>query len=197
MFSLGVSMGRPRPACKSLARARSYAPRIVCIAHWHSLVRLSLCARACYDRDCVAESPSQRMRTCYCLFVCGPWPDGGASSCQWEVGTAPRSEPTFDSEYIGAEILGPDDAALFKVDVGNSIDYYSAGPNSKWRPGWTVQQRCICLCTRPAFVWRRCTCAQAQPATCAAVLHCICWHARLLHIFGPWGAATQRATCQT
>ena len=40
--------------------------------------------------------------------------DGGASSCQWEVGTAHRSAPTLSWEYIGPDVLPADTAALFR-----------------------------------------------------------------------------------
>ena len=64
--------------------------------------------------------------------------DGGASSCQWEVGTAHRSAPTLEWQYIGRDVLGPDDKALFAVTLGNSINYYSGGPSeNKYREGWT------------------------------------------------------------
>ena len=66
--------------------------------------------------------------------------DSGASSCQWEVGTVHRSAPTLAWEYIGPDVLGPDDAALFRVTLGNSISYYQAGPNSKNRPGWVAAE---------------------------------------------------------
>ena len=62
--------------------------------------------------------------------------DSGAASCQWEVGAAHRSAPTLAWEYIGPDVLGPDDTAPFRVTLGNSINYYQAGPDSKDRPGW-------------------------------------------------------------
>ena len=65
--------------------------------------------------------------------------DGGASQCTWEVGTAHRVQPTILGEYIGPPTLKPDDAALFKVTVGNNLNYYGAGPAAgKFRPGWAA-----------------------------------------------------------
>ena len=65
--------------------------------------------------------------------------DGGASQCLWEVGTAHRSIPMLKAEYIGPEQIGPDDAALFKVNVGNGLSYYEAGISpTKFRPGWSM-----------------------------------------------------------
>ena len=65
--------------------------------------------------------------------------DGGASQCMWEVGTAHRSMPTLKAEYIGADLLGPEENALFRVTIGNSLDYYGAGVASgKYRPGWSI-----------------------------------------------------------
>jgi len=62
--------------------------------------------------------------------------DGGASSCQWEVGTAHRSQPTLSWEYLGADVLAPDEPAMFRVVLKNELSYYPAGPESKWREGW-------------------------------------------------------------
>lgn len=53
--------------------------------------------------------------------------DGGASTCQWEVGTVHRAAPTFAWEYIGPEKLHTDEPALFKLAVGNSVGYYENG----------------------------------------------------------------------
>jgi len=63
--------------------------------------------------------------------------DGGASSCQWEVGTAHRSAPTLAWEYVGPETVAADEPALFRVTLGNSVNYYQAGPVAKTRPGWS------------------------------------------------------------
>ena len=66
--------------------------------------------------------------------------DGGASQCLWEVGTAHRSMPMLKAEYIGPEQIGPDDAALFRVNVGNGLSYYEAGISpTKYRPGWSIE----------------------------------------------------------
>ena len=63
--------------------------------------------------------------------------NGGASQCVWEVGTKERSMPTLAVEYIGPDVLGPDDTAVFRVTVANARDYYGAGPaGGKSRPGW-------------------------------------------------------------
>lgn len=62
--------------------------------------------------------------------------DGGASSCQWEVGSAHRSAPGLEWEYIGPPQIAPDQPALFKVKVSNAINYYAAGPESRFRPHW-------------------------------------------------------------
>ena len=66
--------------------------------------------------------------------------DSGAASCQWEVGAAHRSAPTLAWEYIGPDVLGPDDTAPFRVTLGNSINYFEAGPDSKDRPGWMAAE---------------------------------------------------------
>ena len=65
--------------------------------------------------------------------------DGGASSCQWEAGTARRATPTLAWEYIGPEVVKHDEAALFKLAVGNTLNYYDADLPSRpnGRPGWT------------------------------------------------------------
>ena len=65
--------------------------------------------------------------------------DGGASQCEWEVGTVHRNMPTLTTEYIGADEIGPKDAALFKVTIGNSLAYYSTGiAGGRFRPGWSI-----------------------------------------------------------
>ena len=59
--------------------------------------------------------------------------------CAWEVGTVHRSMPTLVTEYLGADEIGPTDAALFKVTIGNSLAYYSAGiAGGRFRPGWSI-----------------------------------------------------------
>jgi len=66
--------------------------------------------------------------------------DGGASQCGWEVGTVHRSAPTIAAEYIGPDALGPDDPAMFKITIGNSIDYYGSGPRlGTNRIGWSIK----------------------------------------------------------
>ena len=69
--------------------------------------------------------------------------DGGASHCQWEVGTAHRSSLTMAWEYLGDPELPvrADEAALFRVTLGNTINYHEAGTTSKDRPGWTGDDR--------------------------------------------------------
>ena len=62
--------------------------------------------------------------------------DGGASSCQWEVGTAHRSAPTLSWEYMGPDVLQIDEHALFKVTLGQGIEYMGSDPIDKFRPGW-------------------------------------------------------------
>merc|ERR1719473_269966 len=55
-------------------------------------------------------------------------PDGGASSCLWEVDTAHRSSPSITSDYIGPEFLAPDDPGLFRVTLQNRVAYYQNTP---------------------------------------------------------------------
>ena len=62
--------------------------------------------------------------------------DGGASSCQWEVGTAHRTAPSLSWKYLGPDVLPADQLALFQVKLSNSINYYQAGPREWDRPGW-------------------------------------------------------------
>jgi hypothetical protein len=61
---------------------------------------------------------------------------GGASSCKWEVNTYHRSAPTMEVDYLGPDLIPPDQPALFKVTIANAIYYYEAGPTDKLRPGW-------------------------------------------------------------
>lgn len=62
--------------------------------------------------------------------------DGGASSCQWEVGTAHRTAPSSSWKYIGADVVPEDQPAFFSVKLSNTINYYQAGPREWFRPGW-------------------------------------------------------------
>jgi hypothetical protein len=40
---------------------------------------------------------------------------------------------------VGLDVLKPDDAALFRVTLSNSISYYPAGPSVKKRIDWMVR----------------------------------------------------------
>ena len=96
--------------------------------------------------------------------------DGGASSCQWEPGTAHKSAPTLKWHYLGADVLPADEAALFRVTLGNTVNYYQAGTNAKDRTGWKNSDNgCVRtlppLCCAPDGV---CVCAAtAGPCWCS------------------------------
>jgi hypothetical protein len=64
---------------------------------------------------------------------------GGASSCKWEANTYHKSAPTVKVDYVGPDQIPPDQPALFKMNLGNEVNYYEGGiAGGKLRPGWVT-----------------------------------------------------------
>ena len=55
--------------------------------------------------------------------------DGGLSSCQWEVGTGHRTQPTLSWSYVGPTQVSMSTPALFRVALRNSLAVSAAQNN--------------------------------------------------------------------
>ena len=122
-----------RRACAVLASACSSSLFICSFAHFAAVFAWPYCIPGDYFVVQIFTDPVYHTPVFYT--------NGGASSCHWEVGTAHRSALTLKWKYIGADVLTPDQPAIFKVTLANELGYYEEGMRGNVdRPNWALQE---------------------------------------------------------